>query len=281
VLIRYSFDDELTATGPDTFAVFRNAKGSVEVSTAFHGSGYRSVEIRDVAGDRDFPELQGFFPERRTGRMTLRFSLLTTDPREELNVALAGPSGFQLAKDGISFWLATRDGSLVHVSDSIPKRLLRLAPFTWYGVAVDYDVDRGRYDLRIVEEGSTEPAVSLRDQPNAASQPGSAVHLFSFIGDNGDDRSKVTYYVDDVVVASGRGASPPAFVAPGRKAFFVDSFDEHRNLFRKLRAPGSRLSCLPVYSLTELGIERADVAALEKRGSSNGSWSCSTPAPGL
>jgi hypothetical protein len=40
VEIRYSFDDGITATGPDTFTVFRNAKGSVQLSTAevFYGS---------------------------------------------------------------------------------------------------------------------------------------------------------------------------------------------------------------------------------------------------
>ena len=69
-LVRYSFDDGAVATGPDTFTVFRNAKGSVQLSTAFHVSGYRSLEIRDVAGDGDFPELQGFFP-RAPGRPAL------------------------------------------------------------------------------------------------------------------------------------------------------------------------------------------------------------------
>ena len=43
VRIRYSFDDGLAATGPDTFTVFRNAKGSVQLSTAFHVSGYHSI----------------------------------------------------------------------------------------------------------------------------------------------------------------------------------------------------------------------------------------------
>ena len=48
-----------------------------------------------MAGDHDFPELQGFFPERRDGRLAFHFALLTTDPRQELNVALAGPGWFQ------------------------------------------------------------------------------------------------------------------------------------------------------------------------------------------
>ena len=65
VLVRYSFDDGLTDTGPDTFAVFENSSGRVRLSSLIHYSGYRSIELRDVAKDGDFPELQGYFPERR------------------------------------------------------------------------------------------------------------------------------------------------------------------------------------------------------------------------
>ena len=96
VLASYSFEDEV-ATGPDTFAIFQGARhvgtgqGRVSLSTAFHVSGYRSVEIKDVAGDGDFPELQGYFPARRAGRLFFHFAFLTTDPKEELNIALAGP----------------------------------------------------------------------------------------------------------------------------------------------------------------------------------------------
>jgi len=73
VLASYSFDDTV-ATGPDTFAIWQGArhtatgKGRVSLSTAFHVSGYRSVEIKDVAGDGDFPELQGYFPARRSSK---------------------------------------------------------------------------------------------------------------------------------------------------------------------------------------------------------------------
>jgi hypothetical protein len=86
-------------------------------------SGHRSVELRDVAGDGDFPELQGYFPVRGKGHLFFHFAFLTTDPKQELNIALAGPRYFQLEKDGIAFWLGTRDGRLVHHSDRIPKRL--------------------------------------------------------------------------------------------------------------------------------------------------------------
>lgn len=222
ILVSYSWDDGKIDTGPDTFSVFRNARGNVQLSSTFRASGYQSVEIRDVAGDRDFPELQGYFPVLRNGWLVIHFALLVADPREELNIALAGPASFTLGQDGISLWLATRDGDLIHTTDSIPKRLLHLKPFTWYGIDADYDIGRGRYDLRIYEEGSEEPVVSLKDVPNAGSHPGSAVSMFSFIGDNGDDRSNVIYYVDDVVVATDRKIKLPRFIAPGRREYFVE-----------------------------------------------------------
>ena len=91
VLVRYGFDDDAVATGPDTFAVFRAAHGRVGLTSSFRLSGYRAVEIRDAAGNGDFSELQGYFPAQRTGRVFAHFALLTARPEEELNVALAGP----------------------------------------------------------------------------------------------------------------------------------------------------------------------------------------------
>ncbi len=265
VRIRYSFDDGLTATGPDTFTVFRNAKGNVQLSTAFHVSGYHSIELRDVAGDHDFPELQGFFPERRDGRLVLHFALLTTNPRQELNVALAGPGWFRLGEDGIALWFKVQDGVLRHVSDSIPKRLCKVKPFTWYEFDVDYDLERSRYDLRVTEEGNPGPVVSLRDQPNGSSQPGAAVNVFSFIGDL-DDRSNAVFYIDDLVLTSDGGVSVnerQPFVAPGRRKFFVDRFAEQVSLFKKLRKPGSPLLCPTVLEMAELDVSSQDIATLK------------------
>jgi hypothetical protein len=111
VLVRYSFDDDVE-TGPDTFAVFERAKGSVKLVSTYRYSGYRSVELRDVVGDHDFPELQGYFAPRRAGKLFAHFALLTTDAADLLNVALAGPKWFTLGKDGIAFWLKSEDGSL-------------------------------------------------------------------------------------------------------------------------------------------------------------------------
>ena len=60
---------------------------------------------------------------RGAGRLFFHFAFLTTDPKQELSIALAGPRYFQLENDGIAFWLGTREGRLVHYSDRMPRRL--------------------------------------------------------------------------------------------------------------------------------------------------------------
>jgi tetratricopeptide (TPR) repeat protein len=256
VLVRYSFDDDVE-TGPDTFAVFERSKGSVKLSSAYRFSGYRSVELRDVVGDHDFPELQGYFPARRNGRLFAHFALLTTDAGDVLNVALAGPKWFTLAKDGIGFWLKSEGGFLWQVSDSMPQKLSPLRAFVWYVVDVAYDIDRGRYDLAIHEEGKPEPVVSLEDQPNAANQPHSAVDEFSFVTDPFEDRSSLTYYVDDVVIGTDRAVNQLPFVAPGRRKLFVDAWLDNQ---RRARA---RPACLPVSSIGDVGAGAEDVALMK------------------
>jgi tetratricopeptide (TPR) repeat protein len=265
VLVSYSFDDEV-ASGPDTFAVWQGARharggrGQVRLTDAFHVSGHRSVELRDVAGDGDFPELQGYFPVRASGRLFFHFAFLVTDPKQELNIALAGPRFFQLEPDGIAFWLGTRDGRLVHYSDSIPKRLFVPEAFVWHAVDVAYDVAAGRYDLVIRVEGQERPVVSLRAQPNAASRPGSRVDKFSFVGAPFTDRSNVVYYVDDVVIGTDESVTRLPFVAPGRRRLFLDSFAEYQRLLRE------RPRCLPAAGPEDFGLEADDVAALAEAG---------------
>jgi tetratricopeptide (TPR) repeat protein len=254
-LVRYSFDDDLVETGPDTFTVFRGARGSVSLSSAFHVSGYGAVELRDVAGDGDFPELQGRFPLRSSGRLFAHFAFLTTDPEEELNIALAGPRFFQMGKDGIAFWLGIREGVLVHHSDSIRKRLLPVQAFVWYAADLAYDIDAGRYDLTIRQEGRAEPLVTLGGQPNAASQPGSAVDKFSFVGDPYGDGSNVTYYVDDVVISTEQSVGQLPFVAPGRRKLFVHLFAEYQKRWRQ------RPRCLPVLGPEDFGLDGRELGA--------------------
>jgi hypothetical protein len=261
VLAHYSFDDRLVDTGPDTFAVFRNARGNVQLSTDFQVSGHRSVEIRDVAGDGDFPELQGYLPERRDGWLVIHFALLVADPKEELNVSFAGPGWFNLGPNGHALWLTTRDGWLHHTTGKAAKPLLALEPYTWYAVDIDYDVTRGRYDLRVTAEGSAEPAVSLKDQPNASDHPGSIVSLFSFVGSVYGDRSNVRFWLDDLWVGTSREAVLPPFVAPGRRKLFADRLDPK---FQALRDAGRHAEA------REYALERA--SQLKSEGAPPAAW---------
>jgi tetratricopeptide (TPR) repeat protein len=259
-LVSYSFDDGQLATGPDTFAVFEKSKGRVHLSTEFRMSGYRSVQIRDVADDGAFPELQGYFPLRDQGRLYAHFALLVVDPREQLNVALAGPEWFTMRKGGIAFWLQTRGGFLYHYSDSMPKRLFQVWPFTWYVFDVAYDIVAGVYDLTIREEGRPQPAVLLKGQPNAFNQPGSAVDKFSFIGDNGHDTSNVEYYVDDVMVTVDVPIPQAPFLAPGRRKLFMDEWND------AIKAMRAKPACLPVTDLGDFGFGEADIEVLKGNG---------------
>ena len=259
-LVRYSFDDEDLATGPDTFAVFEKAKGRVHLSTSFRYSGYRSVEIRDVAEDGNFPELQGYFPLRDSGTLYAHFALLVADPGEQLNIALAGPRWFTFHKDGIAFWLQTRGGNLHHYSDGIPLRLMPVRAFAWYLLDVAYDVAAGTYDLAVREEGRAEPLAAVTAQTNANAQPGSAVDKFSFIGDTGHDSSNVDYFVDDVLLTTDRPIEPARFAAPGRRKLFFDTWNDSLRLLR------SRPVCLPVTDLADFGLGGEDVESLRREG---------------
>ncbi len=258
ILVRYSFDDDRIETGPDTFAVFENAQGSVALASAYRTSGYHSLAIREAAGDGDFAELQGYFAARREGTLYVHFAFLVADPRQELNIALAGPAGFRLGKNGIAVWLTTRDGVLAHVSDSITHRLFPLEPFTWYRVDLAYDIERGSYDLSLAEERQLEQRVHLRDQPNAASQPGSAVDKFSFIGDL-RDVSQVRYFVDDVVIGTDAAVEQLPFIAPGRRTLFAEIYLAAQERMHE------RITCLPALGPDDFGIRAETARSLAAR----------------
>lgn len=222
-LVAYSFEEADLATGPDTFAAFENARGRVDLSTEIPFSGWASIRIEDAPGDGDFPELQGYFERRAEGELYVHFALLVAEADEPFNVALAGPEGFSLGPDGISFWMQLEQGALRHVSDSISRRLVDVRPFVWYGIDLTMHLGRGTYDLRIVEEGREEPIVDLHETPSAASAPRSAVDKFSFIGDlPGRDRSRTVYFVDDVLVGVDQALRQVPFAAPGRRTLFFD-----------------------------------------------------------
>jgi hypothetical protein len=212
------------------------------------------VALTDVAGDGDFPELQGYFPLRDTGHLYFHFAFLTTDVEEELNIALAGPRHFVAKKDGIAFWLATRKGLLVHHSDGQFRRLGPVEAFIWYTVDVVYDLDAGSYALSVKREGDRVPIFALQGQRNAANQPGSAVDKFSFVGAPFSDQSNVTYYVDDIALGTDLEVTQRPFVAPGRRKLFLDLFTRYQ--LRLLEKP----RCLPVEDPADLGLEAKDLA---------------------
>lgn len=261
VLVWFDFDGENVPTGPYTLTAYEDAKGSVSVTGTYRYSGYRSVEIQDVAGDGEFAELQGFFPEKKTGMLLFHFALMIAEPRESMNVALAGEGHFRMEKDGFGFWLKARDGYFRHVTAAREKKLFRIEPFLWYVIDVAYDVDRGTYDLTVYAEGEGEPRVSLAGQANPVGLAGSKIHKFSFIGDTpGRDRSKARFYVDDILVTADEPAHQGPFVAPGRRMMFVDLYDYYRSLLYE------RPKCLPVLEPEDLGFSSRDIEDLARMG---------------
>ena len=260
VVVSYSFDDDNVATGPDTFRVFNFAKGNVNLTTIYCHSGYRSVEIRDVAGDKEFPELQGYFPLQKKGQLFAHFAFMTTAPNEPLSIALAGPQWFTVRKNGIGFWLSTEEGFLYQHSDKHIKKLIPLEPFEWYTADVTYHIDEGTYDLTISgEDKKRPPLVSLTRQKNASGLAGSAVDKFSFIGDL-DDKSNVTYYVDDVVVSIDQLIEQKPFVAPGRRKLFVDRWNDYYK--RMLEHP----NVIPAIDLSDFGLHTEELQSLKREG---------------
>jgi len=262
ILVRYDFEGAGPATGPYTLMVFEDSSGSVAVTTTYRFGGYRAVEIRDAAGDGDFAELQGYFPDVTAGQLYAGFAFMTATPDETFNIAFAGRSHFTLTRDGIGFWLTGERGTLHHVSGGEAEPLFALEAFTWYVVELTYDVDRGVYDLTVRQEGLDEPIVALVDRANAVGQSGSGLRMFSFIGDRpGVDRSDVRFYVDDIVVGTDSAISVPDFVAPGRRMLFVDIWDHYRA--RMLE----RQECPPVLDHADFGLSVVELQRLAELGS--------------
>lgn len=262
VLAWFDFEGETVETGPYTLIAYEDARGSVRLTTRYRLSGFRSVEIRDVAGDGEFAELQGFFREIADGTIHIHFAFLVALPQEPLNIALAGESHFRLRKHGIGFWLKAREGTLYHVTDGAEVRLLPLQPLTWYVVDAAYHVDDGVYDLTIRAEGDEEPRVALLSQPNAVGVPGSRLHKFSFIGDPpGRDTSNAVFYVEDILITTDRPVPAQGpFVAPGRRMLFVDLDEHYRQLLYE------RPGCLPAVGPEDFGLGDHDVNELAHLG---------------
>jgi tetratricopeptide (TPR) repeat protein len=261
ILSSLSLDDTGIGMGADSLAVYQNARGEVRPSELFRMTGYRAVELRDRAGDKEAPEARASFARRDDGQLHAHFAFLTAMPGETFHAALVGPRGFELGHDGAGFWLQAKGGVLFHVTGREQRRLITLRPFTWYGVGVRYDVDEGLYDLTIVEEGRPSPAIVLARQRNASGERGSAIDRLAFSGDRADDATRPHFFVDDALVGTDESISRMALPSPGRRRLFVDAWSELR---QKL---GQRPRCLPVHELGDLGFDRPDLPGMKKDGS--------------
>lgn len=260
VLVSFSFEDSQLRSDGKAFSLFESGRGSVQSSTRYHYSGYRSLEVKDVPGDGQFPELQGYFPLRESGKIYLRFNLLTPTPDESLNIALAGPAGFALKKDGIGFWLSSKKSWLYHTTDSIPTKLFQLQSLVWYSFKIVYDLERGVYDLSVTEEGKSLPIIDLKNQWNASHQIASKLDKFSFIGDLGTDDSAVVYYVDDVLVATEPNFGSLATRSQVRKSLSFDGWHELK------RNSSEKALCPHILEPRDLGIETSNYAVLKSHG---------------
>ena len=96
ILAWFDFEGEAVETGPYTLIAYEDARGSVRLTTRYRLSGFRSVEIRDVAGDGDFAELQG-------NRLETVLTPINGDEDYVANVT------FLFSEDGNSFCVAFND----------------------------------------------------------------------------------------------------------------------------------------------------------------------------
>jgi tetratricopeptide (TPR) repeat protein len=258
-LVSYSFDDDQLDTGPDTFRIFEHSRGRVRLSPEFRYSGYYAVEIRDEADDGGFPELQGYFPMQASGTLHVHFAFMTPEPLQPFNIALAGPRWFSMQPDGIGFWLKNKDGYFYHVSDSMPKRLAPIQPFTWYLVDLTYRVGAGTYDLVIQEEYAEQPLVNIKEAANTTRSQNSKVYVFSFIGDLPDEANAVLY-VDDIIIRSHTISSAPELLAPGRRKLFVDYWRDLQKTARQTP------QCVPTTGFSDFGISNDELEQAEDSG---------------
>lgn len=259
ILASYDFE-EPTPSGPDTFWL-REREGGVDLSSAFRVHGERSLHLREVPGDRDFSEFLVYFDERKSGAVFVQFYLLLTDTASTLNVGLAGSGWFlNPTRHGHAVWIESGAGELRHRSAAGFATLFEPRVFTWYFIDLVYDVDRGRYDLAIFEEGVERPVVDVRGVRNYADADGSSVRYLSLIGDL-EDEDRIDFFVDDLLVASDPGVLHKPFVAPGRRRFFVDRLAVSRRENEAKSDGSAHLERLEAAADLAFARRRLDVAA--------------------
>lgn len=283
-LVQYGFDETLPSA-KDGFLIFENTRGFVEPSSDEKFSGYKSLQIKEEPLDNGFVELQGLYGPVIAGDVLFHFAILIKNPEEELNIAIAGPEHFYMKKDGMFFWLKTLNGNLHHHADGIPKRIGKLEASTWYVVDAVLHIERGTYDLRIINSRTREVLALLKEQPNATHSPGSRISKLSFIGDL-EDRSTANYFVDDVELSilstpldldapqeikkprfrealvgeinplGDRNYVAQAIPSSPRKGYLEEYKELKQLLFE-------RPVCLPATSLSDFGISQKDLQGVE------------------
>lgn len=264
IMAAYDFEED-QSSGPDTFWVRESDVQRVDLSTAFRTSGERSLRIEDAAGNRDFAEFLGYLPERVEGAVFWQFYVLFTDVDDAHNFGVSGVEWFlDRSLHGQAFWLQVKDGRMRHHEAEDWQNLLAVEPFRWYFVDWLYDIDVGRYDLRIFAEGDDVPLVDVRGVMNYTGKPGSSVRYFSFIGDL-EDKTDPNYFVDDVLFAADPELRLAPFVAPGRRQLFVESWRRAPvtmdGLAERAHAAQSLLRLTDVADLDDVQIQQVEAAA--------------------
>jgi hypothetical protein len=258
-LASYNFDYDVLESGPDTYQIFRHENAKAEITSDYASGGYASAHLTDEPNDNDFVEFQGYFPEQVSGSVRFRFKFLIANQKNLFNVALVGKERYKLTPQGINFWLIYRDGWLRHTSDSIPKKLFQPNLYEWYALDALLDMNKGTYSLRIVRE-SGEAAVQLENQPfSTGVGEKTSLKEYSFVGDL-EDAQAADFYIDDVSVATTNATELPNMVAPGRRKYFFEIWNDYH---RELQA---KLQCLPAIDLEDFGIYGREYASLATNG---------------
>ena len=261
--IKYDFESVDIASGPDTFELFEATSSEVSIASQYAFRGAHSLHLRDRSANRSFPEFQGYFPAVRDGTLEIGFALMTPNPEEPFNIAFAGDQHFRMTQHGIGFWLINDAGMLRHMSDSIPKRLFKLTPYQWYWFEVVLDVTNGEYSLRVSDESGRE-LLALDQQTHPSSAKGSSLQKYSFAGDL-EDRGNANFYIDEFVLRTDFADSPKPLIAPGRRALFVDQWDEYHRKIEKLDvclAPKLPYDFIDIYNTEGLQTLQSNVGAL-------------------
>ena len=247
-LVQHDFDDNVLASGPDTFQVFISQQSKAAITSRYAANGYASAHLADVPSDRDFVEFQGYFPIQQSGNVRISFSFMITTTDNAFNAALVGKKRYQLHPHGINFHLLYRNGWLRHKSNGIPKKLFQPQVLQWYHLSAILNLDTGFYDLRIDDESGNR-MIEIQDQAFA---PGPAdqysLKEFSFTGDL-SDRQPTDLYIDALHITSSSDTEIADTIAPGRKQYFIEQWDDYH---KKLQGG---IRCLPARDLKDFAID--------------------------